>query len=369
MKSIRQSLMAVAAALACVIVAPLRAADSTPNIEFGGRLQVDTTDYDSDKYQYIEGSELRRGRLFIRGDLSENWDYKLQYDFAPDHTELKDGYIRYSGFANSRITIGHFKVYGSLEELTSSNNITFTERALPNALVSGRRTGIGFQNWSDRYSLAVAAYGHEANNAARGEGISGRFVYRPNLGIDSILHLGLAMAREDDDDDTIRRRARPESHQDSHRIISTGNIANIDDFDKVVFEAAYINGRFSAQSEFVTQNIERRLGSDLEFNGYYAYASYFLTDDSRPYSASDAAFGTVRPSSDKGAWEIAVRLSNLELNDGGIMGGEADSITLGVNYYMTRDLRFTANYIIADSDMAGVSDDPNALQLRIRFTF
>jgi phosphate-selective porin OprO/OprP len=368
MKSIRQFLIA-AAALACVVVVPLQAADSIPNIEFGGRLQADTTDYNSDKYQYIKGSELRRGRLFIRGDLSENWDYKLQYDFAPDHTELKDGYIRYSGFANSRITIGNFKVYGSLEELTSSNNITFTERALPNALVSSRRTGIGFQNWSDRYSLAVAAYGHEANNAERGRGISGRYVYRPNLGIDSILHLGVAVAREDDDDDTIRRRARPESHQDSHRIISTGSIANIDEFDKVVFEGAYINGRFSAQSEFFTQNIERRLGSDLEFNGYYAYASYFLTDDSRPYSTSDAAFGTVSPSSEKGAWEIAVRLSNLKLNDGGIMGGEADSITLGVNYYMTRDLRFTANYINVDSDMAGVSDDPNALQLRIRFTF
>jgi phosphate-selective porin OprO/OprP len=368
MKPILQPLIA-ATTLACAIVVPLQAADNTPNIEFGGRLQADVTDYDNDNYQYTDGSELRRGRLFIRGEFSKNWDYKLQYDFAPDHTELKDGYIRYSGFANSRITIGNFKVFGSLEEMTSSNNMTFTERALPNALISGRRTGIGFQNWSNRYSLAVATYEHEANNAARGEGISGRFVYRPNLGVDSILHIGLAMAREDDDDNSIRLRARPESHQDNHRIISTGIIADIDEFDKVVIETAYTNGRFSAQSEFITQNIERRLGDDLEFSGYYTYVSYFLTNDSRPYSISDAAFGTVRPSSEKGAWEVAARLSNLKLNEGGIKGGKANLITLGINYYMTRDLRFTANYIMADSKVAGVGDDPNTLQLRVRFTF
>ena len=80
----------------------------------------------------------------MRGDLSENWDYKIQYDFAPDKTELKDGYIRYNGFENSRITLV-FKVFSSLEELTSSNNITFTERALPNALLTSRRVGVGFQ--------------------------------------------------------------------------------------------------------------------------------------------------------------------------------------------------------------------------------
>ena len=346
----------------------IQAAD-TPTLKYGGRLQADYTDFHNDTYQYSDGSELRRGRLFVRGDLSENWDYKIQYDFAPDKTELKDGYIRYNGFENSRITFGNFKVFSSLEELTSSNNITFAERALPNALLTSRRVGVGFQNWSDRYSVAVAAYTHEANNKARGEGASGRFAYRPKLGDDTLLHLGVALAYETDDDDTVRLRARPESHQDGHRIVNTGNIADIDRINKFGFEAAIVRGRFSAQAEHVTQRIQRKVDPDLSFVGSYAYVSYFLTDDSRPYSNTGAAFGTLTPSSDKGAWELAARFSTLDLDDTDILGGEVDTFTVGVNYYMTRDLRFTANYIMADSTMAGIDDDPKTLQLRVRLTF
>ena len=345
------------------------AAEGAPTIEFGGRLQADNTTFDNDKYQYQDGSELRRARLFVRGDLSENWDYKLQYDFAPVNSELKDGYVRYNGFANSRITIGNFKQFSSLEELTSSNNMTFTERALPNSLVTGRGLGVGYQTWGDRYSVAVSAYDNEANNLVGRQGVAGRFIYRPQLGEGQMLHLGLAVAREEDDDDNVRLRARPDSHQDSHRIIDTHSIAGVTSFNKIGLEGAYVNGRFSAQTEFIRQNLQRNIGSDLSFDGYYAYASYFLSNDKRSYSTSDASFGTVTPSSDKGAWEIAARISNLNLNDKDIAGGEADIITLGVNYYMTRDLRFTANYIMADSDKVAGNDDPNALLLRIRFTF
>tara|TARA_B110000444_G_C18726754_1_gene541275 strand:+ start:603 stop:1025 length:423 start_codon:yes stop_codon:yes gene_type:complete len=136
------------------------AAEDAPNLKFGGRIQADNTDFQNDKYPYADGSELRRARLFVRGDLSENWDYKLQVEFAPENSELKDVYIRYNGFDNSRITLGNFKQFSSLEELASSNNITFTERSLPNALVTSRRMGLGFQNWRDNYSIAVSIYEH-----------------------------------------------------------------------------------------------------------------------------------------------------------------------------------------------------------------
>lgn len=340
-----------------------------PNIEFGGRIQGDATYFNNDVFKYQDGSEVRRARLFVRGDLTADWDYKFQYDFAPDEPESKDIYLRYSGFENTRITLGNFKVFGGLEELTSSNNMTFTERGLPNALVKGRRVGIGYQNWSERYSVALAAYGHEANNLARGRGFSGRFAYRPNLGEGQLLHFGLIVAQDDDDDNTTRLRSRPETHQDSHRLIDTGTLINVDQRNTLGFEVAYVNGRFSAQAEATSQDVERNLAPDFSADGSYIYASYFLTEDSRPYSTSDAAFGTVRPSSDKGAWEIAARFSTLDLNDGAAKGGKADSMTLGVNYYMTSDLRFTANYVMAEGETVIGTDEPSALQLRIRYTF
>ena len=345
------------------------AAEDYPAIQGGGRVHVDYTFFDRDKYPYADGGELRRGRAYVGGNLSPVWDFRVQVEFSGDEPELKDGYLRYSGAGNHRFTLGNFKQFSSLEYLTSSNNMTFTERAMVNALVTDRRMGAGFENWSARYTLGISAYTHEANNNARGNGYGGRFVYRPAFAGDALLHLGVNVARESPDGDRVRLRARPDSHQDSHRIVDTGVIAGVDNFTRVGLEAAYVNQRFSAQAEYVRQDLSRLAGGDLDLSGYYLYASYFLTGDSRPYSNSSGAFGTLTPSNAGGAWELAARFSSLDLTDQPIAGGQADTVTLGVNYYLNRDVRLTANYIMADADDVAGDDDPNALQLRLRITF
>lgn len=355
--------------LALLTASQAALAQDYPTVEFGGRVQADATYYDNDKYQYSDGSELRRGRVYWRGNVSEDWDYRAQFEFAGDEPTVKDLYLRYRGIENTMISFGHYRPFTGLEILTSSNNATFNERAMVNAFQGDRRMGLGYSRWSDRYTFQSAVFTHEANNAVRGQGVSARFSYRPELAGEQFLHLGLSLGRETDDDDAVRFRARPDSHQDSHRIVNTDVIANVDTLNKVGLEVAYVNGPFSAQAEYIQQEVTRTLGSDLTFDGYYAYVSYFLTEDSRPYSNTSAAFGTVSPSAESGAWEVAARLSNLDLTDQGIAGGEADVVTLGVNYYMTRDIRFAANYIMADSDAVAGDDDPNALQLRVRITF
>lgn len=348
-----------------------QAADNSPTIAFAGRIQADATYYNNDTYRFSDGSEVRRLRAGIQGNLTADWDYRIEYDFAPDEPEAKDVYLRYNGFSNARITFGNFKVFASLEELTSSNNTTFTERGLPNVFMTQRRMGVGYQSWSDRYSFAAAAYDNESNNLDRGKGIALRYAYRPLLAEGQLLHLGINAAVEETDDDTVRLRTRPEAHQDSYRILDTGTITGVDRLTRFGLEAAYVNGPFSAQAEYARKSVDRKSGfsGSPSFDGYYAYVSYFLTDDTRAYTNSDALFGTVSPSADSGAWEVAARFSSLNLDDGIIRGGDADAITFAVNYYMTRNLRFQANYVMTESSRRNVGDDPNALNLRVRFTW
>lgn len=346
------------------------AAEDTPAINFAGRIQADHTRYDGGKYPYADGSEVRRLRAGFGGNLTSAWEYRVEYDFAPDDPEVKDIYFRYTGFTNTRITLGNFKVFSSLDELTSSNNTTFAERGLPNALVTARRTAIGYQTWSDNYSFSAATYTHEPNNLERGTGNAARFVYHPKLGNGALLHLGVNAAIEKPDDKTARLRSRPEMHQDDHRIIDTRTLVGVDNTTKLGLEAAYTLNRWSVQGEYIRKSISRKNASDPSFDGYYAYISYFLTNDTRAYTNSEGIFGTVAPAADTGAWEIAARFSDLDLNDGTISGGQADAITLAVNYYMTRDLRFQANYVFTDSKGGTVlGDDPNGLQLRVRLTW
>ena len=117
---------------------------------------------------------------------------------------------------------------------------------------------------------------------------------------------------------------------------------------------------------------------DVDFDGWYAYGSWFLTGESRPYKKG--AFGRVKPKhplgkGGMGAWELGLRYSELDLSDWddvasgigapGSHAGKLESVTLGLNWYATDNVRFMLNYVAEDASYgAGVSDEPQALQFR-----
>ena len=87
----------MALAIAFIVPVTTLAAEEYPTVDIGGRLQLDYTFFDNDKFEFEDGGEMRRGRVFFKGRLAEDWDYKVQYEFAEDEPQLKDGYVRYSG--------------------------------------------------------------------------------------------------------------------------------------------------------------------------------------------------------------------------------------------------------------------------------
>lgn len=356
------------AGLLCGTPVETRAQDAYPTVEFGGRLMLDYTVYDDDVTPLDDGGEVRRARLFAAGALADGWDYKMQLDFAGDDPELKDGFVRRK-MGDSRLWLGQFRQPYGLEALTSSKYITFIERSLPTAFIPDRRLGIGWQKSGDNWMAFVSAFGDEAvSDGTRGKGFGGRLVYLPMKEGNNLLHLGIAAGWAERDGDTLRFRARPEAHQDSARLVNTGRFA-ADDFNRIGLEAAMVQGRLSLQGEYMRVDVSRPGASDVSFDGYYIYASYFLTDDYRPYKLSDGAFQRVKPTADSGAWELAVRLSNINLSDDDIRGGEEDNVTLSASYYATSHLRFSANLISADTDAAAGNDDPNIFVVRMQYDF
>lgn len=329
--------------------------------QVGGRIMADAAFYSEDNVDLDgeNGTEIRRGRLFVKGTMYNVWDWKAQYDFASSD-EIKDLYLRYTGWEPARITVGNFKQPASLEELTSSKYITFMERSLPNAFATGRRIGVMADHMRDNYTLAASVYGQDANdNSSSGDegfGFGGRATWAPVNTEGQVIHLGGWGAWEeaqDDEADNIRFRARPESHITSTRLVNTGQL-DADSKTSYGFEAAGVMGPFSLQGEYMTSSVDSNgAGSDPDFSGWYVYGSYFLTGESRPYKKG--AFSRVKPHSvvgkgGYGAWELALRYSSLDLEDGSVTGGESDNLTVGVNWYATPYVRFMANYVRAESD-------------------
>jgi len=334
-------------------------------LQVGGRVMVDYANFDEDNVTYEggNGTEFRRARLFVAGTMFHDWDWKAQYDFAGNETEIKDAYIRYTGWDLGKFTIGQFKQPFGLEELTSSKYITFMERAMAtNAFATSRRIGLGINGAGDHWTWAASVYGREEGDNTDGDegyGAGARLTWAPWNEKTRVIHLGAAGAWEDPNDNDVRYRARPEAHNTGTRLVSTGRFTEPDSFSKWGVEAATVLGPFSLQGEYMMVSASDDARDDPDLQGGYVYGSWFLTGESRNYKKGK--FGRVSPKNPLGkggigAWELGVRYSTIDLDDGDFKGGEQDNITVGLNWYANKYIRFMANYVRADADPFSMED-------------
>ena len=350
----------------------VKSADGDYAFQFGGRIMVDAGYSDEDVNPLESGTEFRRLRMFVKGKLHKDWGYKIQVDYSDDALAIKDAYIKHIPWG---LAIGNFKQPIGLEELTSSKYITFMERSLPAVFATSHRIGVGIKRGGKNWSLAGSVYGGKAADAEDGQegyGFGARASFAPIAEKTRVVHFGAAIAREEplDDRDDVRFRQRPEFHAAANRLVDTGNITNVDNIQRYGLEAAAVAGPFSIQGEYLKAKVSRESGfSDVDFDGSYISASYFLTGESRPYKAKKGVFGRVKPKAKTGAWEVAARYSTLDLDDGPITGGEEDNWTLGLNWYVNPHVRFMANYIDVDVDRNGVNDNPNIFAVRTQIDF
>jgi phosphate-selective porin OprO/OprP len=79
-------------------------------------------------------------------------------------------------------------------------------------------------------------------------------------------------------------------------------------------------------------------------------------------------FRSVEPKSRWGAVELALRYSALDLLDENVLGGEQQDFTLGLNWYLNRNLRLMFNFVQVDADLRGTleTDRPRIYQMRLQ---
>lgn len=358
----------------------VKSADGEFSTKIGGRVQADAAWYDEDGTQMGNGTEIRRARLYIQGKMFNDWGYKLQYDFVDSgKSGIKDAFLTYNGFDNIELKGGNFKDPFMLQQQTSSKFITFTERALPDAFSAGRHLGLMASTAHQRWTVSGGFFGDTVSTSSAGNdegwGAAGRVTYAPINETSRVIHLGVAgNYRETGDGQSVRFKQQPETHISAVNIVDTGTILNVDNFFKVGAEFALVRGPFSFQSEYIWTTVNRDIASDLDFDGWYAEAAYFLTGESRHYKKGK--FAGISPNSvvgrsGFGAWQLAARYSSINLNDADIRGGEADSVAIGLNWFATSTLRFSANYVrVLDIDQ-GMQDgeEPSLVQVRGQWAF
>ena len=359
---------------AAISISATGTAWAQPEFDVRGRAHFDAAFVDADNNEEMgSGTLFRRGRIGVNGTLTDDWDFRIEYDFAGGSASANDIRIRRS-LDTGRLIIGQVKVPMGLNEITSSNNMTFIERSAPSNLVAdSRRLGLSYHMSEGPVTFQSMVYTNAIAQSSGGNdpiGLAGRVVYNPVNDGNSMLHLGLSGAFEDlGTQSSLRLRERPESRPSSGvRAIDTGSISGVSSTAKMGLELAYQAGPFSAEAEYLSVDVDRSGASNPTFGGYHLQASYVLTGESRSYSGGE--FGGIRPASSNGAWEVAARFSSSDLIDSGIVGGKMENITLAANYYVSPNLRFMANLIFSDVTDGRYGDENiNIFLMRAQYNF
>jgi phosphate-selective porin OprO/OprP len=324
---------------------------------FDVRFYANAAHFLEGKNELSSGTHLRKGRFAMKTKLWKVWRVEWDIDIAEGIVETKDMFVSYTGFNNSHIKVGHFKMPLGLNELTTSRYQVFIERAYPMlAFEVDRRAGIEYSRWGERFNIRTAIFGQTMDDQKNktkdetGGGFAARGVYTPIQTEDMILHTGLAYAWEnpDNDNDAVEVKTEPETKMGDVEIFDTGNIFDVDFTHKIGLEGAFSYKNFLVQSEYIQSMLMRFEGvEDAVFSGAYVYGTWVLTGERRKWDKTQGEFGHIIPKDNKlGAWEVAVRYSNINLTDEDalILGGKGNNITVGLNWYPNPNLKWMLNY-------------------------
>lgn len=365
---------------------------------------VDTIDYgvdsatcssatDCDGEEYLQ--EMRRAELVLKGKGPGNIEWVLGYDAKDD--KFLDANVKYKfgNNANHFIQVGQFKQPGAtMEELSSTKNNDFISKSsITNSVGTPRRVGIQYNIGDVNWGLTGSYFSRElTRNREHGNGYAVRGYWAPINEAGNVLHIGASYTDKDTDGDFLRLRARPMADMVGTRYVDTGSsgLRAADRNSVIGVEGLWVKGPFKLQTEYMNTDV-KRYGSfdDYSADGFYVSGLWNITGETWGYKAGVPTTGLPDDPA-KGLWQVGLRYDTLDLNDGtvlppatptgparidGVLGGEIDSWTVGVNWYWRSNFKFMLNYVMVEQSKFNpaaafrreVEDNPNVTEARIQF--
>lgn len=388
--------------------------DSDYKLWFDARVNLDGAMFfeSSDLEDIGDGVSVRRARFAVKAQVAKNWYGEIDMDMADGIFELKDAVIRYDGIKNLQIQMGNFKEFVLTQRNTSSRNLSLIERPfIASALTPSRGLGINFKYTTPLIWASAGYFFQEVKSSEeaalvqdnnKDEGISTgnstnlKLAIRPlhesqysGLVVSSAYSYrtpkassGLDAIEDEEYEYGFRYSSRATTSINRKKYLDTNCIPAIDEqiynfelsgwhrgfryefaYQGVIVDPdadriAEINN-FIADEEYdgdhaaALEDSNDYLGYDAStkhFSGWYVQASYMLFGGQQRYDAGGNKMTRPTRGQDWGDLEIAARYDVLDLNDGGVWGGSAKAYTIGLNYYVNRQVKLMLNYQYTDND-------------------
>ena len=410
----------------------LQSPDGQYSISLAGVAQFDAGDYLSFRpdskvvgpQALSNGINARRARIGVAGTAAGGWSYAFIYDGGNSQDTTAKGIetaqIVYGGIKGVALEVGYSNTFFTLDQSTSGNDLLFLERATPSDIATAFNTGdfrsnAGVRLFSDRYWLGAYVTGPASGDShtltAERFGAFQRAAYQVLKGPDYSLHLGVGVDElfqgpnsGNGTPDTLSLSDQPELRIDPTALLNTGTIGTtahpVTGGYVLDLESAATFKGLTWQGEYYHYQVDRQGVTDASFDGGYGQVAWALTGETHKYNPQAASYYRIVPrhpfslkDGGLGAWEIAGRVSYIDLNSNyaprealsaypaAVDGGRQAGYTLGLNWYPNDLVRFMLDYNHVDFDKANgaavagaalgvpVGAHMNAISLRSQIVF
>ena len=351
--------------------ASLKSANGDYEIKLRGLVQGDARFYlDGVPAGTNDTFLLRTARPTLEGSLGKLVAFRLTPEFAGDSASIVDAYVDLRFNPTYTLRVGKFTSPVGLERLQSSAALSEIERALPSELAPNRDIGVQLQgefaNSEVSYAIGVfngAVDGRDAatTNPDNDFEYAGRLFFEPfKNDANALSGLGFGIGGSIGDKHGSGNNFLPR-YRTPGQLQFFGYLSTVlTDGQQTRFspEGYYYRGGFGLLAEYIVSKQAVRVGAvreDISNKAWQTTASYVLTGEDTGYR------GVLKPSrpfapgknGGWGAFELVGRYSVLEVDEAAFplfanpstSANQANSWTLGVNWYLNSNLKLVVNYL------------------------
>lgn len=344
----------------------LTSADRKYRLRLWANAQADARFFIGDDVNGNDTFLIRRLRLSFEGNLGEKFAFRFMPDFAPSNFNLLESYVTYQHSPALNLLVGKTKSPFDLERLASQTDLLFMERAYPTSL--GPNRDIGVQVFGDllggtlTYQLAWLNGARDNDSTITdsddGKEIVGRLFAHPfkNVAGSPLRGLGLGIAasrgdRSSGNPNSYRTNAQQTFFSWRSSVVSNGQHTRFEP------QAYYYVGPLGLIGSWVSSkqalsNGPGTLTRDIDTTAWFAAAHWVLTGEEASYKGVTPKTAFSLADGTWGAFEVAARYGELEVDDDAFplfanlatSANRAKGSTLGVNWYLSRNLKATLNF-------------------------
>lgn len=378
--------------------ASLKSASGDYEFKLRGLVQGDARFFlDDQKTPQNDTFLFRRIRPTIEGSLGKLVAFRLTPEFAGDSATIVDAYADVKFSPAYTLRVGKVKGPIGLERLQSGGAIPLIERSFPTELAPNRDIGAQLQGElaQSRVSYVLGVYngtvdGRDAvtSNPDNEFEYAGRVFFEPfknDAGALSGLGFGIAGSvgdkRGTGNNFLPRYRSQGQAQFFNYRSAAAADGRHT----RWSPQGYFYRNAFGLLAEYIVSEQAVRIGAnraELENKAWQATASYVLTGEDASYRGVVKPAHPFTPGGEGwGAWELVGRYGELDVDDDAfplfadpaVAATRAKAWTLGVNWYLTSNLKLVANYLSTTFEggaAAGADrEDEKAVFTRLQVAF